>query len=204
MSASPIRPKLQMGALATVGTTTTTVAFQYNPEQVVRRLEPQVTGGDHDRTSAVRFLGAATEHIDLQLHLSATDGLEAKDATTVQIGIANRLAELELMAYPTTSEIARREALLDTGSIEVLPELAPLNLLVLGKRTFPVRLLQLTITERAYDPQLNPIRAEVALSLRVLTYSDVLPSHPAYQVFLTYQKKLEDFATRRSGPGASP
>ena len=37
----------------------------------------------------------------------------------------------------------------------------------------PVRFTELSITEEAFDPTLNPIRAKVSLGLRVLTIDDL-------------------------------
>ena len=52
--------------------------------------------------------------------------------------------------------------------------MAPLTLFVWGpQRVLPVRLTELSVTEEAFDPQLNPIRAKVSLGLRVLTYNDL-------------------------------
>jgi hypothetical protein len=41
---------------------------------------------------------------------------------------------------------------------------------------------------------LNPIRATVSLSLRVLSYNDFLPSHPGYNLFLAHQAIKEVMA----------
>ena len=58
----------------------------------------------------------------------------------------------------------------------------------------PVRLQQLSITEQAFDATFNPIRAAVDVTLQVLSYSDVLPSNPAYRQFVSYQQALVRFA----------
>lgn len=60
----------------------------------------------------------------------------------------------------------------------------------------PVRLLGYTISEEAFDTHLNPIRATVSLSMRVLNYSDLDTSHPGYHEFLAYQQGLEAIASR--------
>ena len=87
-------------------------------------------------------------------------------------------------------------ALALAGTIEVVPPLAPLTLLVWGvKRVLPVRLTQFWITEQAYDPGLNPIRAQVALGLRVLSYSDLPMTNPGYHMFLAHQITKEVLAT---------
>ena len=45
-----------------------------------------------------------------------------------------------------------------------------------GRRVVPVRITELQIVEQAFDPALNPIRAEVAVTLLVLKDAD-LPSN---------------------------
>ena len=47
---------------------------------------------------------------------------------------------------------------------------APLTLFVWSKnRVVPVRLTEFSVTEEAFDPTLNPIRAKVSLGMRVLS-----------------------------------
>ena len=59
----------------------------------------------------------------------------------------------------------------------------------------PVRLDSFSIEEQEYDPNLNPIRAEVSLSLRVLSYNDFSVTHPGFAVFLAHQIVKEVMAT---------
>lgn len=203
MSQSPIRPKLTHGALAVMGESAHTISFQYNPEQLRRTIQPQTVGGQGDRSYGVRFTGAAGETIEMQLRLDATDGLEVSDGVTEAVGIANRLAQLELLASPDAASVQQRESLLQTGVIEILPAFAPLVMLVLGpNRTMPVKLLQLSVTEEAFDAKLNPIRATVDVTMQVLTSSDVLPSNPAYRQYIAYQQSLTRLAAKKSGAGS--
>jgi Contractile injection system tube protein len=196
MSDSPVRPRLSSGALAVIGDSQVIIGFQYNPEQVTRTIEPQMVGGQSDHAYAVRFTGAPKETITLQLRLDATDGLASSDAVTARFGIGNRLAQLELLAFPDIGEVIHREAQLAQGIIEIFPDEAPLVMLMLGpNRSMPVKVNQLSITEQAFDPMLNPIRATVDVTMQVLTYSDVLPSNPAYRQFVSYQQSLVRAAT---------
>jgi hypothetical protein len=59
----------------------------------------------------------------------------------------------------------------------------------------PVRVTGLSINEETYDTALNPIRARVNASLRVLSYSDLELTNPGYSIFLTYQIVREAMAT---------
>jgi hypothetical protein len=59
----------------------------------------------------------------------------------------------------------------------------------------PVRLTTFSITEEAYDVNLNPTRARLALGLRVLSYNDFPVTHPGYSLFLAHQVVKETMAT---------
>jgi hypothetical protein len=199
MSVNPLRPRLTLGAFA-VGSSPDLIAFQYNPEQVTRRVEPQTAGGEADRAYGVRFTGAPKGTIELQLRFDASDGLERKDPVTKQLGITNRLARLELLAYPDLASVRQRAILLDQGVIEIVPDYAPQVLLILGpNRSLPVKIEQYSVSEQHFDTLLNPIRATVDISMHVLTYSDVLSSNPAYGQFIAYQQALVRFASMMSG-----
>jgi hypothetical protein len=203
MSVNPLRPRLTLGAFA-VGPSPDLIVFQYNPEQLTRRVEPQMVGGQADRAYGVRFTGAPRETIELQLRFDASDGLEHKDPVTQELGVANRLARLELLAYPDLASVAQRSALLDQGVIEIVPDYALPLMLILGpNRSLPVKIEQYSVSEQQFDTLLNPIRATVDLSLHALTYSDVLSSNPAYGRFIAYQQALVQFASTPSRSSAS-
>jgi hypothetical protein len=81
--------------------------------------------------------------------------------------------------------------------IEMVPMEAPMTLLVWGnKRVLPVRITNFSITEEAYDVNLNPIRAKVSLSLRVLNYNDLPWRNLGSQLFLAHHKSKEDMAVK--------
>ncbi len=120
------------------------------------------------------------------------------------MGIYPTLASLEMMLYPKSAVVIANEVLLNLGIIEVIPPEAPLTVLVWGsKRVVPVRLTELSITEEAFDPNLNPIRAKVNLGLRVLTYQDLGLLSPGGALFMAHQLAKEVMATI-GGVGAIP
>jgi hypothetical protein len=189
-------PRIFRGALVTMppgSAVPTVIAFQYNPSSLRRRLQPQMVGADeNDRSDAVRFMGAPVQTIDVEIELDATDGLERNDPTVVQYGIQPQLAALELLVYPRVADIQNRQSLLDSGTIEVAPLTAPETLFVWGlRRVVPVRIESVTVSEDAFDGALNPIRATVALEMRVLNYSDLSVSNEGYQQFMAYQQRME-------------
>jgi len=115
------------------------------------------------------------------------------------MGIYPALASLEMLLYPKSALIIANEALLNFGVIEVIPPEAPLTLFAWGiNRILPVRLTELSITEEAYDPNLNPIRAKVSLGLRVLTYQDLGLLSVGGTLFMAHQIAKEVMATMGS------
>ena len=75
--------------------------------------------------------------------------------------------------------------------------LAPLVLFVWSKsRIMPVKVSDLSITEEAFDPNLNPIRAKVSLSLRVLSVDDLGYQSKGGNLFLTYLQGKERLASK--------
>jgi hypothetical protein len=69
---------------------------------------------------------------------------------------------------------------------------SPLTLFVWSvNRVMPVRITEFSITEEAFDPFLNPIRAKVSLGLRVLSINDLPFDHKGTGLFIAYQQQKE-------------
>jgi hypothetical protein len=86
-------------------------------------------------------------------------------------------------------------ALAQSGTLEILPPEAPLVLFIWGtSRVVPVRVTEFSITEEAFDPALNPIRAKVSLGLRVLTTDDLGFDHRGGGVFINHLRSREALA----------
>jgi len=198
MTTFPGSPRLLKGALVTLALPNpipTVIPFQYNPETLSRSLEIQAGGGEGDRSEVLRLKGAPVESIKLDVELDATDRLAEGDESAVNLGIHPQLAAMELLAYPQTGVVIANTILMALGTIEIIPPDAPFTLFIWGsKRVLPVRLSELSITEEAYDVNLNPIRAKVSLGLRVLTYNDLPLAHPGYGLFLAHQVVKEALA----------
>jgi len=60
----------------------------------------------------------------------------------------------------------------------------------------PVRVTDLSITEEAFDVNLNPIRAKVSLGLRVLSVDDLGFDHRGGTLFMGYLRSREAMAGR--------
>jgi hypothetical protein len=66
-------------------------------------------------------------------------------------------------------------------------------------RILPVRLTEFSITEEAFDPQLNPIRAKISLGMRVLNVNDLGFDHKGGNLFMVYHQQKELLATMSQG-----
>ena len=199
MTTFPGSPRLTKGAIIGFDLLTplaSVIIFQYNPKSLTRRLEAQTTGQDGARSEVLRLSGPPAETITInELEIDATDQLEQAQATAVSMGISPQLSALEMLLYPKSALVIANTVLLAVGTIEVVPTEAPFTLFVWGaKRVLPVRITGFTITEQEYDPTLNPIRATVNLSMRVLTYDDFPITHPGYALFLAHQVVKETMA----------
>jgi hypothetical protein len=150
------------------------IPLQYNPERLSRSLQARDLGDDAPLGERMRLTGPPVETITLEARIDAIDALERGDPLGVQNGIANHLAALELLLSPTSKALLANHGLSSRGELEILPMLQKLALFIWGRnRVLPVRITQMSITEEDFDPNLNPIRATVSLSLRVMTVDDL-------------------------------
>ncbi len=201
MTTFPGSPRLLKGAIVGIdifNPVASVIVFQYNPVGLSRSLTAQTVSAEGgDRTEAMRLAGPPRETITVnKLEIDATDQLEKEDPMTVSTGIYPQLSALEMLIYPKSALVIANTALMLAGTIEIIPPEGPLTLFIWGpKRVVPVRLTSFTINEEAYDVNLNPIRANVNLSLQVLNYNDFPVTHPAYYLFLAHQVVKETMAT---------
>ncbi len=199
MTTFPGSPKLLKGALVGVDSSslsTGIILFQYNPETMTRRLEPQSMGSEGgDRHEVNRLTGAPKETITLAVEIDASDQLEEGNPDATSNGISPILSALELLIYPKSSTVSGNAALEQMGNIEIIPPEAPMILFVWGpNRVVPVRITSFSITEDAYDARLNPIRAKVDLSLQVLNYGDYQSTDRGFSLFAAYHIAKERMA----------
>ncbi len=200
MTTFPGSPRLMKGAIVGIdpfNPLVSVILFQYNPKTLTRKLEAQTVGEERaDRTEVLRLKGAPTETITLNVEIDATDQLEKAETNAVTMGISPQLSALEMLIYPKSSLVIANTALMLVGTMEIIPPAAPFTLFIWGpKRVLPVKLTSFSITEEAYDVNLNPIRAKVSLSLTVLSYNDFPTTHPGYYLFLAHQVVKETMAT---------
>jgi len=198
VSSFPGSPKLLKGAIVGVSVIdplSSVVVFQYNPDTLTRTIRVSAAGREGDKSEALRLKGPPDETVRLDVEIDAIDQLEQGDEAAEQLGVYPALSRLELLLYPSSTTVIANEVLAAAGVIEVVAPEAPLTLLVWGpKRVLPVRMNGFTITEEAFDPNLNPIRAKVSLDLMVLNYHDLGLVSVGGALFMAHQIGKETMA----------
>src|ERR1700733_6262987 len=212
MTGFPNSPRLLKGGIVTMDPDTAAVqsviALQYNPDSLSRTLQIQAVQGGQDgvRVDALRLRGPAIETIKVEAELDATDQLEfpTQFPNAVQYGLQPQLAQLEMLVNPTVETLNADNAMANAGTLEIIPLEQPLTLFVWSSnRVVPVRLTDFSITEEAFDQNLNPIRAKVSLGMRVLNVDDLGFEHPGGRIFMTYLSNKENLAAQ-AGNAALP
>jgi len=201
--ANPISPKVVKGALIIYENQPSpipnVIRFQFNPENLTRTLTPQSIGDTGDAAEVYRLSGPPSETIKIKVEIDIVDYLEKPEENTqiIKDGLYPQLAAFETILYPSSTNIQQSVAALSLGSLEIHPPEGPYVVFVWGeKRVIPVRLTNYSVTEDAFDTNLNPIRATVTLDLKVLSYSDFDPSHKGFNLFLLHHKQKESFAKK--------
>ena len=196
-------PRLVKGGLVILapggGAVLRMLSLQYNPDSLSRSYQVQGVGGDGggERAQPFRLKGPAVESIKLEAEIDATDQLQFPDsnANAAAFGVAPQLATLEALVNPSVAELLAHDALASSGTLEIVPPEAPLVLFVWSaQRVVPVRVTEFSITEEAFDPALNPIRAKVSLGMRVMTTDDLGFAHKGGQIFINHLRAREALA----------
>jgi hypothetical protein len=200
VSTFPGAPKVLKGAVVGVSVVdplSSVVIFQYNPDTLTRTIRVSAAGNEGDKSEALRLKGPPDESVKLDVEIDASDQLEHGDEAAGELGVYPALSRLELLLYPSSKLMIANEVLTALGVIEIVAPEAPLTLLVWGpKRVLPVRMTGFTITEEAFDPNLNPIRAKVSLDLMVLNYHDLGLLSVGGALFMAHQIAKEAMAKR--------
>ena len=193
-------PALSKGAIVSIDPVSHAghqIPFQYNPATFRRTVQTQAVGGEPGgHSSSVRFTGSPIETLSLDIEIDALS-IDSTVGGAVEslYGIYPQLSVLELLIYPTTTAMAANVALLNQGSLEIAPYVAPLTLLVWGaKRSIPILVQNYSIVEQAFSPDLNPLRATVSVTAQVLSASDLASDATGYSQFIVYQQAKELYA----------
>ena len=150
------------------------VIFQFNPETLTRTVQipPRPTSGTARETTQAGE--PAIEKITLKASFSAADEFGEKKILARLFGVGTRLAALEKMVYPSNDLLAAIGGALGLGGGDSDPrqpmprEKYPRILFIWGiYRVLPVLLESMSITEQQYDFLLNPVQAEVSITMAV-------------------------------------
>lgn len=155
------------------------VIFQFNPESLTRTIQipPRPTGGAARETTQAGE--PSIEKISFKAQFSAADGMGTGNLLARTMGVGPRLAALEKMVHPAGPLSGLIGAAIDAignalgggggDARQPIPrESYPRILFIWGPfRILPVVIESMAITELSYDFLLNPIQADVQLSLAV-------------------------------------
>jgi hypothetical protein len=169
-----------------IGPIPNVVIFQFNPESLTRTLQiPQRPTGPTQRETTQA--GEKTfEKIAFKAHFDAADLLDEGKALARLFGIGPQLAALEKMVLPSSKIAGLIGAAIDAigdalglgggddAPAQPIPrEKYPRILFIWGPtRILPVTIDSMSISELEYDSVLNPLRAEVDLTLSVIAVDD--------------------------------
>ena len=212
MSVFPGSPRLLKGGIVVydpaVSAVKSILVLQYNPDSLTRTLQIQGAGSEPgDRLEALRLKGPPIETIKLEAEVDVTDQLESPEQNPVIVanGLHPQLAALEMLIYPTVQQLTDINSLAGQGILEVVPMQAAFTLFVWSaQRIVPVRITEFSVTEEAFDPSLNPIRARISLGMRVLSVMDLgFSTSSGGSMYLSYQTSKETLAKQFTYGAAS-
>ncbi len=153
------------------------VIFQFNPETLTRTVQipARPTSGSSRETSQAGE--PAVEKISLKASFSAADEFGDNKVLARLFGVGTRLAALEKMVYPAErpdrSDRCRAGGAVSSAAggdaCQPIPrETYPRILFIWGPyKILPVVIESMSITEQQYDFLLNPVQAEVTISMAV-------------------------------------
>lgn len=193
-----ISPRVVRAGLVTVDADTGAVGriipFQYNPDTLSRTLAAKAVGSDGgERSEALRLAGPAVETIKLEAEFDGAPALAGEEGAQSP---GPWLAALEGLINPSVVSLRATASLAAAGTLEIAPVEAPLLLFVWGaERIMPVRIAEFAISEDAFTPTLEPVRAKASLTLRVLNVADLPSGHRGADLFLAYRAARERVAS---------
>ena len=177
---------------------TTVITLQYNPDTVTRSIQARGSSGDGGEIR--RVTGAATQTINFDAELDATEQLSLPEPPAVEVehGLHPHLAALEGLLNPALDQVLENDRIAGDGFLEIVPMPSPSLVLVWSRqRVVPVRLTELSIVEEAFDTRLNPIRAKVSFGFTVLGVNELGTSSRSGALAVGHHRRLETLAGAR-------
>ena len=109
-----------------------------------------------------------------------------------------------MLINPTPETLISDDDMANNGALEIIPLEQALTLFVWSSnRVVPVRVTDFSITEEAFDVNLNPIRAKVSLGFRVLNVDDLGFDTPGGRLFMAYLTQKEQLASKVTNAASS-
>ena len=178
----PSQPSINKGTLillapnakdASVSSKNVFFAFQYNPEKLLHTFNQAATSTLGANISADPQ-GTPTELFNLTFDLDSLDSdAPSQNQSSASLGLHPALAMLELMMQ---SQVIDKQTSM------------PIVVFKWGaKRSVAVRFVSMSIEEKSFDVTLNPTRATVSLTLRVLDAAEINNNPGARDVCLSHQ-----------------
>lgn len=171
------------------------IVFQFNPETMTHSWSQAAAAENAGQKDAnpLAIQGYPGESFSFSIMMDSNESIADSKPVSGSLaeisGVYSRLAALEMLLYPTggadggglLGSVSVSASIGDSGfsaggsasatvSRPIPESQVPTVLFVWGPgRIVPVRVTELSITEKLYDGLLNPIHAEAQLGLRVLT-----------------------------------
>jgi Contractile injection system tube protein len=170
------------------------ISFQFNPETMTHAWTQSQSArnpGMNGEANPLAVSGFPTESFSFNIMLDSNESIADQNPIAGGLaeisGVYSRIAALEMLQFPVNTSdnglVGSVTASLSSGlslaaaatSQKSIPiAQVPTVLFIWGPgRIVPVRVTNLSITERLFDSLLNPIHAEAQLSLRVLTPAEL-------------------------------
>ena len=175
------------------------VIFQFNPETLSRTVQIPPRPASAIARETTQAGEPSVEKITLKASFSAADEFGKNKALARLFGVGTRLAALEKMVYPSNELLAAIGKALGLGGDTGKPgrraiprQKMPRILFIWGPyKILPVVLESMSITEQQYDFLLNPIQAEVSITMAVNAI-DKCTDDPVGKGALTYSNMAKD------------
>jgi hypothetical protein len=177
----PSQPSINRGTLillapnakdANISSKNVFFSFQYNPERLIHTFNQTQSSALGVNTADQQ--GTPTELFNLTFELDSVDiDSTSKTQSSADFGLHPALAMLELMMQPQL--VGKQTS-------------TPIVIFKWGaKRLVPVRFVNMSVEEQSFDVTLNPTRASVSLTLRVLDPAEITNNAGARSVYSSHQ-----------------
>jgi len=181
MQLLPSQPSINRGTLillapnatdASISSKNVFFVFQYNPEKLLYTFNQTLPYALGANTTDPQ--GPPTELFNLTFELDSVDvDPSTQNQSSADLGLHPALAMLELMMQP-----------------QVVGKQTSMPIVVFkwgAKRSVAVRFVSMSVEEKSFDVTLNPTRATVSLTLRVLDATEINNNPGARAVCLNHQ-----------------